>query len=99
LDRGETMIEGAIREVREESGLEVKKINPLTYVDSELMYKGTPREYIYVAHFHLGRIAAGGTVQMSDEHQDYEWINKHQVARHNVTPLTIRATDAFRSVF
>ncbi|HKW78487.1 MAG TPA: NUDIX hydrolase [Candidatus Limnocylindria bacterium] len=71
-DRGETIEETAVREVREETGLDVEIVAPLGAIE---YWFAVPRERVHkTVHFFLMR-AHGGDVSLHDrEYDDVRWV-------------------------
>jgi 8-oxo-dGTP pyrophosphatase MutT (NUDIX family) len=78
-DPGETIEETAIREVREESGLDVEIVRPLGTID---YWFAIPGERIHkIVHFFLMR-ARGGDVSGHDhEYDDVRWVTVSEARR------------------
>lgn len=72
IDFGEKMEDAAKREVKEEVGLDVKVIHPLTVV-SDTEYD-TERQFIRIVYFCKLKNEAQ-KVTLSQEHTDYIWIS------------------------
>ena len=68
LEDGETILEGLIREVREESGLQVTSAKQLFVKNLEL---GKPPKDRPVVFFIA---TVRGNINLSNEHQDYAWV-------------------------
>lgn len=82
---GETPIEGAEREIREETGLEVSGTKPLCLV-SEHNEDGNC--WVTVAY----RAATeGDTIQLSYEHEEYRWVTKEEF-------LSLDSSDKWRKI-
>ncbi len=71
-DPGETIEETALREVREETGLEVEIVRPIGVID---YWFAVPGERVHkLVHFFLMR-ARGGDVSLHDhEYDDVRWV-------------------------
>lgn len=73
LDFGEDLETALVREIREESGLEVQ-VNKLIYATTFNTHEH--RQLVILAYLCS---ATNDTVNLSDEHQDYLWANKKQI--------------------
>jgi len=76
LNVGEHWQEGLLREVREETGLEVEAMQPLTIDEWRPIIRGVPTQI--VAIFILCR-AASSSVKLSDEHDKYKWLAMNEL--------------------
>lgn len=77
VDDGELALATLQREVKEETGLVVATHMDTVekselYVKRVLIEKGKYEGMMHVSHFILSRIV-GGTLQLSDEHEDFIW--------------------------
>ncbi len=70
VEPGETPIEGAIREVREETGLEINEF----IGDFVVRTTGDHIEYVYVT-----TIEGEPAITLSDEHDDYGWFATDEI--------------------
>ena len=71
-DRGETIEETAIREVREESGLDVEIVRPIGAID---YWFAVPGERVHkVVHFFLMRSQGGDVSRHDHEYDDVRWV-------------------------
>ncbi len=93
LDTGQDLTEALEREVMEETGLLVEATSGLVFAESYVIdtgkYKGLP----YVALFGLARVI-GGDLQLSHEHDAYEWASSHQALDYELTPESRKALKA-----
>ena len=71
-DRGETIEETALREVREESGLDVEIIRPIGAID---YWFAVPGERVHkIVHFFLMRAQGGDVSRHDHEYDDVRWV-------------------------
>ncbi len=69
---GETTEETAVREVREETGLEVRIVRPLGTIE---YWFAVPRERVHkVVHFFLMTAHGGDTSRHDHEYDDVRWV-------------------------
>ena len=84
LDQGQDLNQAREREVLEETGLLVKLIHPLVYVDSyvvgEVKYAGLP----YVCLFGIAK-SIGGKFGLSSEHSDAKWVTYDEALSFELT--------------
>jgi len=71
IRQGETAVQAALRELREETGLEPEKLFAAPNVNS---YYSPEKDEIVLIPVFLA-VCQGGDVKISDEHQAYEWIS------------------------
>jgi 8-oxo-dGTP pyrophosphatase MutT (NUDIX family) len=78
-DRGETIEETAVREVREETGLDVEIVTPIGVID---YWFAVPGERVHkFVHFFLMR-ASGGDVSRHDREYDHvKWVSIDEARR------------------
>ena len=78
VEKGETLQQAAIREVKEESGLEIKLDKNYFYTyhyqDKELDVYGFKADF------------ASGKVVLSEEHVEFKWISKDEYKTLEYTP-------------
>jgi dATP pyrophosphohydrolase len=72
LDEGETAVETARRELREEAGLEPLALYNLSRVES--FYRHATDEVVLVPVF-AAQVAPGVPVALSEEHDAFEWLS------------------------
>lgn len=72
LETGEDPEEAVRREIREEAGIEVKEVKPLTLVGEYSMRNDYVITVAYSAH------AIEGEVVLSYEHNDYKWVTAEE---------------------
>jgi len=74
----EDIEDGAIREMKEESGLTPKKID---YIGYHERYDKEKKQHKVYHNFFVSRF--DGEVKLSDEHDDCKWLTKEEVLNHN----------------
>jgi dATP pyrophosphohydrolase len=72
IDEGETPVETAARELKEETGVDALRLYNLSRV--EAFYRHTINEVVLVPVF-VALVADDADVQLSDEHDGYEWLS------------------------
>ncbi|HAB99108.1 MAG TPA: NUDIX hydrolase, partial [Parachlamydiales bacterium] len=72
LEKGETPLQGAIRELFEETGIRVDTPNQLRSL-SPLYIRKPEVDYVY--HVFKLKIEHFPSVHLSDEHQHYQWAS------------------------
>jgi 8-oxo-dGTP pyrophosphatase MutT (NUDIX family) len=78
---GETVAETALREVREETGLEVELLGPLDTIDYWFVWTPEQTRYHKFVHYFLMR-AVGGDFALHDaEMEDAGWFSAEQARR------------------
>ena len=82
LESDERPEDGAIREVREETGLEVAKLYNVTVQPFYLHMFGTVQLAIVFAAF----VDEPADVKLGDEHQAHEWLSPHDAAARFIWP-------------
>ncbi len=77
IDEGETIEQAALREVREESGLEAELIAPLDTIEYWFTAErdGELRRYHKFVHFFLMRYISGNVEDHDDEVAEARWVS------------------------
>jgi 8-oxo-dGTP diphosphatase len=88
LETGETLEEGIIREVREETGLEVKPVAVLEIFERIIRDAQNAPEYHYVLIDYICRVT-GGTLQAADDASRVEWAPHHLLPTYKLTTGTL----------
>ena len=73
IEKGEEPREAAIREIREETGLEVKRCEPMTIIDF-----GNKKEYYFFTDYKGGEIKLGGGERERnslDNYYELQWLS------------------------
>lgn len=88
LEENETPAEAAIREVREEVGLEVKDVEPFDFDWDVVDYKGAPTLLVFLRF--TGSWAAGVAIPSSDA-KEVLWVPRTELADqpHNPPSLSL----------
>lgn len=92
LESGENLIEGALRELKEETGLE--RVTPRGFQEA-LSYpvEGRMKEVTY----YLASVDQEGEISLSSEHEEYRWVTWEEVLEliphSNLKSLFQRAKD------
>ena len=98
LEVGETLVEGIQRELREETGLEVKALELIEVFerifpdpDSQTDAQGRPArpQYHFVIVDYLCE-AAGGTPRPGSDVTDIAFVAEDELSRYNLTPTATR---------
>ena len=90
LNFGEDLQDGIKREVKEETGLDVKVIKPVAY-ESAVMGSVLRKHKIRIS-FLAETLTEGQSVYLSKEHQDYKWIKN--LEDKNTSPFLIKALNS-----
>jgi 8-oxo-dGTP pyrophosphatase MutT (NUDIX family) len=82
VGRGESPEEAALREVREETGLECEIVAPLEPVEYWYFSKGGVRRVRFHkrVHFYLMRYVSGETEEHDDEVNEARWVDSEEAA-------------------
>jgi len=94
VELGESLTEGVVREVREETGLEVEPAELVELVDRIYREDGRVR-YHYIIADYLCRVT-GGTLQAADDAAAVRWTERSEWNSHSalaLDPLTVRVIE------
>lgn len=87
-DPGEAFDAALRREVREETGLEIELLGVAGAFGFDL-------GQTHIVTLCLEAKPAGGTVQLSEEHDAYEWVPPSELTARNLTPVLRETAAAF----
>ena len=80
-EEGETVAETALREVREETGLEAELLGPLDTIDYWFVWAPERTRYHKFVHYFLMRFAGGDFSQRDHEMEDAAWFEPDEARR------------------
>jgi len=72
INAGETAVEAALRELKEETDLTVRRFWTVPWVDS---YYDSTKDVIQAVPVFAAEIDPGNSVRLSGEHQKHEWLS------------------------
>ena len=88
LETGETLGQGVIREVREETGLEVKPLKVLEIFERIIRDAQGATEYHYVLIDYICRVT-GGALRAADDANRAAWVPRRLLATYRITAGTL----------
>ncbi|HEY1649076.1 MAG TPA: NUDIX hydrolase [Terracidiphilus sp.] len=94
LEVGESLAAGVVREVLEETGLQVETVEFVELVD-RIHREGSRVRYHYVIADYLCRVK-GGTLQAASDADAARWVDRSEWASHSalaLDPLTVRVIE------
>jgi ADP-ribose pyrophosphatase YjhB (NUDIX family) len=101
LELGETLVEGVVREVREETGLDVKPEVVVEVFDRIQRNENGSVQYHYVLVDWMCRFT-GGELHCGDDAADARWVDRRELGPHGIyrlAPFTMAVIEkAFRMV-
>jgi 8-oxo-dGTP pyrophosphatase MutT (NUDIX family) len=78
---GETVADTAVREVREETGLDVELIGPLDTIDYWFVWSPDQTRYHKFVHYFLMRAVGGDFARHDSEMEEADWFTPEQARR------------------
>ncbi len=94
LEVGETLAEGVVREVREETGLAVEPVELIELMD-RIQRAGERIQYHYVLADYLCRVT-GGALQAASDADAARWVERAEWNSHSalvLDPVTVRVIE------
>src|SRR5579872_6548951 len=94
LEVGESLVEGVIREVGEETGLQVAPIELIELLD-RIHREGNRVRYHYVIADYLRRVT-GGNLQAASDADEARWVERAEWNSHSaliLDPVTVRVIE------
>lgn len=88
LEIGESLAAGVCREVREETGLEVRPLRVFEIFERIMRDAKGAAEYHYVLMDYLCRVT-GGTLQAGDDAAAVEWVRRRDLPKLKITEGTL----------
>ena len=95
IEVGESLHEGVVREVREETGLEVEPVELIELLD-RIHREGNRIRYHYVIADYLCRVK-GGVLKASSDADAVRWVMRAEWNSHSslvLDPMTVRVIEA-----
>ena len=93
LEAGETMVEGALRELAEETGLGPRDIEQLGETDMVNWFHEAPSDRVVCEVVFAARVRPDASVALSHEHDDLRWCTSAEAHELVVWPAYDRAID------
>jgi nucleoside triphosphatase len=101
IDEGEMMRETLVREIKEEVGLDVSEIVPLSFDDDvrEKVNKDGSKETLYMIHLvfecrvgvqDIESLENNMSVRINDEFEAFVWVKPEDVSRYNLNEATMK---------
>jgi mutator protein MutT len=88
LEIGETLEQGIVREVREETGLEVEPLKMLEIFERIIRDSQGAPEYHYVLIDYICRVT-GGSLRAADDASRVAWVSRRQLSTYQITGGTL----------
>jgi 8-oxo-dGTP diphosphatase len=82
LESEEKLIDGIIREVYEETGIEVQS-KDIAYFDKVYV---THDGYSFIYYMYTYRVSQKPTIQLTPEHQDFKWVTAEEALALDLIP-------------
>ncbi len=94
MDEGENMLEGLVRELREETGVTVDPAKARPFFVGVYPYKGTPPEPVASVFYVVPVLDV--EIVLSDEHGSCIWIDPRQAFPKDAHPPVVEVLEAYR---
>lgn len=95
LQMGESFFDALSREVQEETSLAIEAVRPLTVSQWTPVVQN--QRWQVVGFFYECKITSG-SVQLSEEHDDYKWISPNEYAQLEISPGERPVFEAYLSL-
>lgn len=93
LELGETLQQGIVREVFEETGLTVSPVGVVEILDRIIPDEESGRvRHHYVLVDFVCRVI-GGTPLVGSDADELRWVERNELAQHTVAPITVRVIE------
>lgn len=93
LEFGEEANDGVLRELLEETGLEVEAISPVSVIN----YMNEEKNVQYIQINYLCKTQDDVVVKLSHEHSDYKWIDFEELSKFEMHPEMKKAIYSLKS--
>ena len=93
LEPGERIVDGALREVFEETGLARADLETLTDTDIVNWFHAGDLDTVLCEAVFSARVRPGAIVTLSDEHDDMRWLSMEEAKATVIWPAYERAID------
>jgi len=80
LEKGETPLDTAVRETKEETQLKIRNLKPLNLKLENPIVAYYTRDYV-------------GSVEIDYEHDDWEWVTRQQIENYDLAPQVLEMYD------
>jgi len=93
LEAGERVVDGALREVEEETGLARSDLEDVFETDIINWFHEPSVDTIWCEAVFAARVRRDATIQLSHEHDDQRWLTPPEARAHVVWPAYARAIE------
>ena len=95
IDPGQSAEDSQIREIKEETGLDIEPDNSDTYIDSFIITDGRYSGSKYISIVGLAKVIKGN-VKLSPEHDDFNWVPSQEIPEYDLTDISTTALKHFK---
>ena len=97
IDVGQGLSQSLVREILEETGLNVRLTQDIAYFHDYSIEDGRYKGYRYVALYHLA-FTDEEEVVLSEEHVDYSWVRHYELPLYDLTNGARKASTAMKYI-
>ncbi len=93
LELGETLHQGVVRELREETGLEVLPLGIVEILDRITLNEESGRVQYHFVLIDFACRVTGGTLRTGSDADEARWVEQHELAEYRLAPVTVRVIE------
>jgi 8-oxo-dGTP pyrophosphatase MutT (NUDIX family) len=79
IEKGETAVQAAVRELKEETGLTARGMFQVEYVET---FYFRPKDYVLMMPVFAVEVGMGDTITLNEEHDAFRWVKAGAMEEH-----------------